>query len=136
SPLHNHSATRPVTLAADNDTRSRRRQTKPRRCRGLPETRALKLERETRLELATSTLARLRSTNSAIPALSRVFYCPPVCCQQHFARHRAVAARPHADRPGPTTGSAGRRRPAASRRCGTPAPPSRCRCPAGAGGGG
>ena len=32
------------------------------------------LERETRLELATSTLARLRSTNLAIPASSFKLY--------------------------------------------------------------
>ena len=51
-PLHDHSATRPVTCmlrCCKNKTPANR---------GL-----LGLERETRLELATSTLARLRSTN-------------------------------------------------------------------------
>ena len=64
SPLHNHSATRPVGLSDKAGARRRPFQashrTKPRQAEVFC---ACILERETRLELATSTLARLRSTN-------------------------------------------------------------------------
>jgi len=73
SPLHNHSATRPddvpqsITPAAAIARWQTAQKTKP-RVRGLVnrlhnEAQTLKLERETRLELATPTLARSCSTN-------------------------------------------------------------------------
>ena len=57
SPLHDHSATQPV-VAARRSLLCRANE-KPRVTPGLPRN----LERETRLELATPTLARLCSTN-------------------------------------------------------------------------
>src|SRR5690606_13254479 len=47
----------------------------------------------------TSTGARLRSTNWAIPALSRAFYRRPGRCQQHCVRRRAGPATRRAGRP-------------------------------------
>jgi hypothetical protein len=70
SPLHNHSATRPVTLDAftsrargANRSPKNSRKTYPGNYKAPRAGPCLNLERETRLELATPTLARSCSTN-------------------------------------------------------------------------
>jgi hypothetical protein len=71
SPLHNHSATRPVTLdaftsrahGANRSPKTMSGKTDPGNCKAPRAGPWLNLERETRLELATPTLARSCSTN-------------------------------------------------------------------------